>query len=98
MLRFLIMALVLSWSVGLSASTIVPSDRSIDKIIYFKNAVGVYYTPPFTTSEHCESEAVYPGVAVIIIADDPDKILISAVMSAHASGKKVGFGLSGCTG
>jgi hypothetical protein len=85
-------------SVGVMASTQVPDDRKIVKIMMYDVKTILYYAPSFPSSEGCAGEASNPDVAVLDAADDPNKQMLTTVLSAHMAGKHVGLGLSGCHG
>jgi hypothetical protein len=79
------------------ASSTVPRDRIITQILTYRDSLTVIYSPPYANSEGCANTGASSSYGVILIGNDPNKLLISTALAAFATGKTVGFGLNGCS-
>ncbi|WNO10317.1 hypothetical protein [Teredinibacter sp. KSP-S5-2] len=93
---FLFSCLFFFSQVAFSVSQSVPSDRSVSLLVAYGDIVVVQFSPSFENTQNCSSSSQV--TAQLDLNEDPHKALYSTLLMAFASGKKVGFGIEGCSG
>lgn len=86
---------VLSFSV-FAGSQQIPRDRKITSLSVYDNLVFVTFEPGYTNSQGCPKGG--NSMLSIDLNTDGDlgENIYAAALAAATSGKKVGFGISGC--
>ena len=79
-----------------AAADQIPTDRTITKIYAYTTYAVVRFSPEFSSTQGCTGLAILQN-DTLVIDFCAQKVQYATVLAAYLTGKKVGFGVNGCS-
>jgi hypothetical protein len=79
-----------------AAADQIPTNQTITKIFVYTESVVVQFSPGFSSTQGCAGVASLQN-NTLFLDFSAQKVQYATVLSAYLTGKKVGFGVLGCS-